>query len=80
MVRCLADCFEAETLDDIKNHGWDSMTDACQRYYESGLDLWNGKQWKETGHINAAEELQRLAASRPPYTEQEIKPCLTYQL
>lgn len=60
-VRCLADCFEAETLDDIKNHGWDSMTDACQRYYESGLDLWNGKQWKETGHINAAEELQRLA-------------------
>ncbi len=62
MVRCLADCFEAETLDDIKNHGWDSMTDACQRYYESGLDLWNGKQWKETGHINAAEELERLAA------------------
>ena len=61
-VRCLADCFEAESLETIAQHGWDSMTDACQRYYESGLDLWNGKQWKETGHINAAEELERLAA------------------
>lgn len=61
-VRCLADCFEAESLETIAQHEWDSMNTACQRYFESGLDLWNGKQWKETGHINAAEELERLAA------------------
>ena len=72
-VRCLADCFEAESLETIAQHEWDSMNTACQRYFESGLDLWNGKQWKETGHINAAEELERLAAMVARWVEYHDK-------
>ena len=60
LINSVANAFQCETAESLKENMFDNMDQALESYVESNLDCWNGKTWPDSLK-DTTDELIRLA-------------------
>ncbi|MGL5281284.1 MAG: hypothetical protein ACRC8W_05910 [Plesiomonas shigelloides] len=60
LINSVANAFQCETSESLKENMFDSMDQALESYIESNLDCWNGKTWPDSLK-DTTDQLIRLA-------------------